>query len=86
MAKYKVLSTKKLEPSLIQIAKQNGIEIIEQVKKDFPETKTSKDADGMIKAATQREELKKIQRALEDAGVEFLPRHGVRMSQSKEGK
>jgi len=30
MAKYKVLSTKKLEPSLIQIAKQNGIEIIEQ--------------------------------------------------------
>jgi uroporphyrinogen-III synthase len=31
MAKYKVLSTKKLEPSLIEYAKENGIEIIEQV-------------------------------------------------------
>lgn len=30
MAKHKVLSTKKIEPSLIEIAKENGIEIIEQ--------------------------------------------------------
>lgn len=30
MAKYKVLSTKKLEPSLVEQAKENGIEIIEQ--------------------------------------------------------
>lgn len=30
MAKYKVLSTKKLEPSLIELAKKNDIEIIEQ--------------------------------------------------------
>src|SRR6266498_5267850 len=30
MAKHKVLSTKKLEPSLIEHAKENGIEIIEQ--------------------------------------------------------
>lgn len=30
MAKYKVLSTKKLEPSLVELAKENGIEIIEQ--------------------------------------------------------
>lgn len=30
MAKHKVLSTKKLEPSLIEQAKQSGIEIIEQ--------------------------------------------------------
>ena len=30
MAKYKVLSTKKLEPSLVEQAKQNDIEIIEQ--------------------------------------------------------
>lgn len=30
MAKHKVLSTKKLEPSLVELAKENGIEIIEQ--------------------------------------------------------
>lgn len=30
MVKHKVLSTKKLEPSLIELAKENGIEIIEQ--------------------------------------------------------
>lgn len=30
MAKHKVLSTKKLEPPLIELAKENGIEIIEQ--------------------------------------------------------
>lgn len=30
MAKHKVLSTKKLEPSLIDLAKENGVEIIEQ--------------------------------------------------------
>ena len=30
MAKYKVLSTKNLDPSLIEQAKQNDIEIIEQ--------------------------------------------------------
>jgi uroporphyrinogen-III synthase len=30
MAKYKVLSTKKLDPSLIEQAKENGIDIIEQ--------------------------------------------------------
>ena len=30
MAKYKILSTKKLEASLIEKAKQNNIEIVEQ--------------------------------------------------------
>ena len=30
MVKHKVLSTKKLEPSLVEQANQNGIEIIEQ--------------------------------------------------------
>src|SRR4029079_4049908 len=30
MAKYKVLSTKKLEPSLVEQAKEKGIEIIEE--------------------------------------------------------
>jgi len=30
MVKYKVLSTKKLDPSLVEQAKKNNIEIIEQ--------------------------------------------------------
>jgi len=43
---------------------EKGIEIIEQLKKDFPETKPGKSADETIKSIKQQEESKKIQRAL----------------------
>ena len=43
---------------------EKGIELIEQLKKDFPETKAGKGADEMIKSIKQQEESKKIQRAL----------------------
>ena len=41
-----------------------AIQIIEQLKKDFPETEPGKNADEMIKGIKQQEESKKIQRAL----------------------
>jgi len=41
-----------------------GIQIVEQLKKDFPETEQGKNADEIIKGIKQQEESKKIQRAL----------------------
>jgi peroxiredoxin len=43
---------------------EKGIAIVEQVKKDFPETKPGKNADETIKSIKQQEESKKVQRAL----------------------
>jgi thiol-disulfide isomerase/thioredoxin len=43
---------------------EKGIEVVEQIKKDFPETKAGKGADEMIKSIKQQEESKKVQRAL----------------------
>ncbi len=41
-----------------------GIQIVEQLKKDFPDTEPGKNADEMIKGIKQQEESKKIQRSL----------------------
>ena len=43
---------------------EKGIEVVEQIKKDYPETKAGKGADEMIKSIKQQEESKKVQRAL----------------------
>jgi peroxiredoxin len=43
---------------------EKGIQIVEQLKKDFPETEPGKNADEIIKSIKQQEESKKIQRAL----------------------
>lgn len=43
---------------------EKGIQIIEQLKKDFPETKPGKNADEIVKGIKQQEESKKVQRAL----------------------
>src|SRR5258708_7370102 len=41
-----------------------GIELIRQVKSDYPETKPGKSADAMIESIKQQEEGKKVQRSL----------------------
>ncbi len=47
-----------------------GVELVQQVKRDFPETKQGKNADEVLKSFKQQEELKKVQRALV-AGSKF---------------
>jgi peroxiredoxin len=43
---------------------EKGIQVVEQIKKDFPDTKPGKNADELIKSIKQQEESKKVQRAL----------------------
>ncbi len=47
-----------------------GVELVQQVKRDFPETKQGKNADEVLDSFKQQEELKKTQRALV-AGSKF---------------
>ena len=47
-----------------------GVELVQQVKRDFPETKQGKNADEVLKSFKQQEESKKVQRALV-AGSKF---------------
>jgi peroxiredoxin len=49
---------------------EKGIQIVEQLKKDFPETEPGKKADEVIKSIKQQEDSKKIQRALAE-GTKF---------------
>jgi Peroxiredoxin len=41
-----------------------GVELVKQLKSDFPETKQGKDADQILESVKKQEESKKIQRAL----------------------
>src|SRR5437667_3990792 len=45
-----------------------GVELVQQVKRDFPETKQGKNADAVLKSFKQQEESKKVQRALVAGG------------------
>src|SRR6266446_6151571 len=47
-----------------------GVELVQQVKRDFPETKQGKNADEVLKSFKQQEESKNVQRALV-AGSKF---------------
>ncbi len=47
-----------------------GTELLEQVKKDFPETRAAKNVDSMIASMKKQEESKKIQRGLAE-GTKF---------------
>ena len=47
-----------------------GVELVQQVKRDFPDTKQGKNADEVLKSFKQQEESKKVQRALV-AGSKF---------------